>query len=191
MFLDPIDKDSKAKNDDSWAATNLRAFGLHRVTLSIPGTRPHTFIMLPRLFTTEEGSAWCNSHCAPPTEEELKVAGPNLLQGGPSRIAFAKPSVLHWSVVANKAFSTFCKKARERAEAEKKDGTTSTTLEGGGGPPTPGTGGTGKPPGAPKSCIPDPFPDNPTPAQLRDTTVELLLQAQEMHIESLFETGSI
>ena len=83
VFLDPIDKDSKAENDDSWAATDLRAFGLHRVTLSIPGTRPHIFIMLPHLFSTEEGSAWCNSHCAPPTEEELEAAGPNLLQGDP------------------------------------------------------------------------------------------------------------
>ena len=147
VLLDPIDKDSKVENDDSWAATDLRAFGLHGVTLSIPRTRPHIFIMLPRLFTAEEGSAWYNSHCIPPTEEELEAAGPNLLQGGPSRVAFAKPSELHWSVVANKSFSTFCKKAHERAEAEKKDGTPSTTLEGGGAPPTPGTSGTGKPPG--------------------------------------------
>ena len=181
----------KVESDDSWVATDLRAFGLHGVTLSIPGMRPHIFIMLPHLFTTEEGSAWCNSHCIPPTEEELEAAGPNLLQGGPSRVAFAKPPELHWSVVADKSFSTFCKKARERAEAEKKDGTPSTALGGGGGPPTPGTSGTGEPPGAPESCIPDPFPDNPTPAQLRDTTVELLLKAQEMHMESLFETGSI
>ena len=191
VFLDPIDKDSKAENDDSWVATDLRAFSLHQVTLSIPRTRPHIFIMLPRLFSAEEGSAWCNSHCTPPTEEELEVAGLNLLQGGPCRIAFAKPSGLHWSVVADKSFSTFCKKARERAAAEKKDGTPSTALEGGGGPPTPGTSGAGEPPGAPKSCIPDPFPDNPTPTQLRDTMMELLFQAQEMHIESLFETGSI
>ena len=161
------------------------------MTLSIPGTRPHIFIMLPRLFTTEEGSAWCDSCCALPTEEELEAAEPNLLQGGPSRVAFSKPSGLHWSVVADKSFSTFCKKTCERAAAEKKDGTPSTALEGGGGPPTPGTGGTGEPPGAPKSCIPDPFPDNPTPTQLRDTTTESLLQAQEMHLESLFETGSI
>ena len=102
MFLDPIYKDSKVENDDSWVATDLRAFGLHRVTLAIPGMRPHTFIMLPCLFIAEEGSAWCNSRCAPPTEEELEAAGPNLLQEGPSRIAFAKPSVLHWSVVADK-----------------------------------------------------------------------------------------
>ena len=81
VFLDPIDKDSKVENDDSWAATNLRAFGLHRVTLSIPWTRPHIFIMLPCPFSAEEGSAWCNSRCAPPTEEELEAAGPNLLQG--------------------------------------------------------------------------------------------------------------
>ena len=81
VFLDPIDKDSKAENDDSWVATDLRAFGLHRVTLSIPGTRPLIFIMLPRLFTAEEGSAWCDSHCALPTEEELEAAEPNLLQG--------------------------------------------------------------------------------------------------------------
>ena len=33
MFLDPIDKDSKAESDDSWVATDLRAFGLHGVTL--------------------------------------------------------------------------------------------------------------------------------------------------------------
>ena len=191
VFLDPIDKDSKVENDNSWAATDLRAFGLHWVTLSIPRTRPHIFIMLPRLFTAEEGSAWCNSCCIPPTEEELQVAGPNLLQGGPSRVAFTKPSELHWSVVADKSFSTFCKKARERAEAEKKDSTPSTALEGGGGLPTPGTSGTGESPGAPKSRIPDPFPDNPTPAQLRDTTAELLLKAQEMHVESLFKTGSI
>ena len=85
VFLDPIDKDSKAENDDSWAVTDLRAFGLHRVTLSIPGTRPHVFIMLPCLFTTEEGSDWWNSCCAPPTKEELKAAEPNLLQGGPPR----------------------------------------------------------------------------------------------------------
>ena len=147
--------------------------------------------MLPHLFTAEEGSAWCNSRCIPPTEEKLEVAGPNLLQGGPSRVAFPKPSEFHWSVVADKSFSTFCKKARERAEAEKKDGTLSTTLEGRGGPPTPGTSGTSEPPEAPKSCIPDPFLDNPTPAQLRDTMVELLLKAQEMHVASLFETGSI
>ena len=93
--------------------------------------------------------------------------------------------------MADKSFSTFCKKACERAEAEKKDGTPSTALEGGGGPPTPGTSGTGEPPGAPKSCIPDPFSGNPAPTQLRDTMAELLLRAQEMHIESLFETGSI
>ena len=110
MFLDPIDKDSKAENDDSWVVTDLRAFSLHRVTLPIPGTRPHVFIMLPCLFTAEEGSDWWNSRCAPPTEEELEVAEPNLLQGGPSRIAFAKPSGLHWSVVADKAFSTYCQK---------------------------------------------------------------------------------
>ena len=119
------------------------------------------------------------------------MAGPNFLQGGPTRVAFAKPSELHWTVVADKSFSTFCKKARETADTEKKDGTPSTTLGGGGGPPTPGTSGTGEPPEAPKSCIPDPFPDNPTPVQLRDTTAELLLQAQEMHVESLFETESI
>ena len=191
VFLDPVDKDSKAENDNSWAATDLRAFGLHRVTLSIPGTRPHIFIMLPRLFTAEEGSAWWDSRCAPPTEEELKAAEPNLLQGGPSRIAFTKPSGLHWSVVADKSFSAFCKKAHERAAAEKKDSTPSTALGGRGGPPTPSTGGTGEPPGAPKSRIPDPLPENLIPAQLRDTTVELLFQAQEMHIESLFETGSV
>ena len=75
--------------------------------------------------------------------------------------------------------------------AEKKDGTPSTTSGGGGGPPIPGTSRTGGPPEAPKSCIPDPFPDNPTPAQLRDTVAKLLLQAQEMHVDSLFETGSI
>ena len=191
VFLDPIDKDSKAESDNSWVTTDLRAFGLHGVTLSLPGMRPHVFIMLAHLFTAEEGLAWCNSRCIPPTEEELEVAGPNLLQGGPSRVAFTKPSELHWSVVADKSFSTFCKKARERAEAEKKDGTPSTALEGGGGPPTPGTSGTGKPPEAPKACIPDPFPDNPTPAQLRDTMAELLLKAQEMHVESLFEHRSI
>ena len=191
VFLDPIDEDSKVESDNSWAATDLRAFGLHGVALALPGMRPYVFIMLPHLFTTEQGSAWCNSRCIPPTEEELEAAGPNFLQRGPTRIAFAKPSELHWSVVADKSFSTFCKKAREMAVAEKKDGTSSTALGGGGGPPTPGTSGTGEPPEAPKSCIPDPFPDNPTPAQLRDTTAELLLQAQEMHVESLFETGSI
>ena len=191
VFLDPIDEDSKAESDDSWVATDLRAFGLHGVTLSLPGMRPHVFIMLPRLFTAEQGSAWCNSCCIPPTEEDLEVAGPNFLQGGPTRVAFAKPSELHWSVVADKSFSTFCKKAHEMADAEKNDGTPSTTLGGGGGPPTPGTSGTGEPPEAPKSCIPDPFLDNPTPAQLRDTMAELLLQAQEMHVESLFKTGSV
>ena len=117
--------------------------------------------------------------------------GPNLLQGGPTRITFAKPSELHWTVVADKSFSAFCKKAHEKAVAEKKDGTPSTALGGRGGIPIPDTSGTGGPPEAPKSCIPDPFPDNPTPAQLRDTTAELLCQAQEMHMESLFETGSI
>ena len=40
VFLDPIDEDSKAESDDSWAATDLRAFSLHGVTLSLPGTRP-------------------------------------------------------------------------------------------------------------------------------------------------------
>ena len=147
--------------------------------------------MLPRLFTTERGSAWWDSHCIPPTEEELEVVEPNLLQGGPTRIAFTKPPELHWTVVADKSFSAFCKKAHETAVTEKKGGTPSTTLGGGGGIPIPGTSRTGGPPEAPKSCIPDPFLDNPTPAQLRDTTAELLLQAQEMHVESLFETGSI
>ena len=104
VFLDPIDEDSKAESDDSWVATDLRAFGLHGVTLSLPGTRPHVFVMLPRLFTAEQGSVWCNSRCIPPTEEELEAAGPNFLQGGPTRIAFAKPSELHWSVVADKSF---------------------------------------------------------------------------------------
>ena len=117
--------------------------------------------------------------------------GPNLLQGGPAWVTFAKPSELHWTVVADKSFSAFCKKAQEKAATEKKGGTPSTALGGGGGIPIPGTSRTGGPPEAPKSHIPDPFPDNPAPAQLRDTTVELLLQAQEMHVESLFETRSI
>ena len=81
VFPDPINKDSKAEDDDSWAATDLRAFSLHRVTLSIPRTRPQVFIMLPRLFSAEGGSAWCDSRCALPTEEELEVARPNFLQG--------------------------------------------------------------------------------------------------------------
>ena len=53
VFLDPIDEDSKVESDDSWVATDLRAFGLQGVTLSLPGTRPHVFVMLPRLFTAE------------------------------------------------------------------------------------------------------------------------------------------
>ena len=52
VFLDPIHEDRKAVSDDSWAVTNLRAFGLQRVTLSLPGTGPHVFVMLPRLFTS-------------------------------------------------------------------------------------------------------------------------------------------
>ena len=191
VFLDPIHEDRKVASDNSWAAANLRAFGLQGVTLSLPGTGPHVFVMLPRLFTAEQGSLWWDSRCIPPTEEELEAAGPNLLQGGPTRITFAKPSELHWTVVVDKSFSAFCKKAREMAAAEKKGGTPSTALGGGGGIPIPGTSRTGGPPEAPKSCIPDPFPDNPTPAQLRDTTAELLLQTQEMHVESLFETGSV
>ena len=191
VFLDPIHEDRKVASDDSWAVADLRAFGLQGVTLSLPGTGPHVFVMLPHLFTAARGSLWWNSCCIPPTEEELEAAGPNLLQGGPAKVTFAKPSELHWTVVADKSFSAFCKKAREKAVAEKKDGTPSTTLGGGGGVPIPGTSRTGGLPEAPKSCIPDPFPDNPTPAQLRDTTAELLRQAQEMHVESLFKTGSI
>ena len=117
--------------------------------------------------------------------------GPNLLQGGPAKVTFAKPSELHWTVVADKSFSAFCKKSHERAATEKKGVTPSTTLGGGGGIPIPSTSGTGEPPEAPKLHIPDPFPDNPTPAQLRDTTAGLLFEAQEMHVESLFETGSV
>ena len=90
---------------------------------------PHVFVMLPRLFTAERGSLWWDSHCIPPTEEELEVAGPNLLQGGPTRITFAKPSELHWMVVADKSFSAFCKKAHEMAATEKKGGTPSTAME--------------------------------------------------------------
>ena len=161
VFLDPIDEDSKAESNDSWVATDLRAFSLQGVTLSLPGTRPHVFVMLPHLFTAERGSVWCDSHCIPPTEEELEVVGPNLLQGGPTRIAFTKPSELHWMVVADKSFSAFCKKAREMAVAEKKDGTPSTALGGRGGIPIPGTSGTGGPPEAPKSCIPGPLPGQP------------------------------
>ena len=52
VFLDPIHEDRKAASDDSWAVTDLRAFGLQGVTLSLPGTRPHVFVMLPRLFTS-------------------------------------------------------------------------------------------------------------------------------------------
>ena len=94
-------------------------------------------------------------------------------------------------VVADKSFSAFCKKAHERATAEKKGVTPSTTLGGRGGIPIPSTSGTGRPPEAPKPLIPDPFPDNPAPAQLRDTTAGLLLKAQEMHMESLFKTRSV
>ena len=53
VFLDPIHEDRKAASDDSWVATDLRAFGLQGVTLSLPGMGPHVFVMLPRLFTTE------------------------------------------------------------------------------------------------------------------------------------------
>ena len=191
VFLDPIHEDRKAASDDSWAVTDLRAFGLQGVTLSLPGMGPHVFVMLPRLFTIARGSLWWNSHCIPPTGEELEAAGPNLLHGGPAKVTFAKPSELHWTVVADKSFSAFCKKAHEKAVAKKKDDTPSTALGGRGGVPIPGISGTGGHPEAPKSCILDPFPDNPTPAQLRDTMAELLCQAQEMHVESLFKTGSI
>ena len=191
VFLDPIHEDRKAASDDSWAAADLRAFGLQGVTLSLPGTRPHVFVMLPRLFTAERGSLWWDSRCILPTEEELEAVGPNLLQGGPAKVTFAKPSKLHWMVVADKSFSAFCKKARERAALEKKGVTSSTTLGGRGGIPIPSTSGTDGPPEAPKPHIPDPFPDNPTPAQLRDTMAGLLLKAQEMHVESLFKTRSV
>ena len=51
VFLDPIDEDRKAASDDSWVAADLRAFSLQGVTLSLPGTGPHVFVMLPHLFT--------------------------------------------------------------------------------------------------------------------------------------------
>ena len=38
-------------------------------------------------------------------------------------MTFTKPSELHWTVVANKSFSAFCEKAREKAATEKKGGT--------------------------------------------------------------------
>ena len=56
VFLDPIHADRKAASDNSWAAADLRAFGLQGVTLSLPGTGPHVFVMLPCLFTAERGS---------------------------------------------------------------------------------------------------------------------------------------
>ena len=37
VFLDPIHEDRKVASDDSWAAANLRAFGLQGVTLSLLG----------------------------------------------------------------------------------------------------------------------------------------------------------
>ena len=53
VFLDPIHEDRKVASDGSWAAADLRAFGLQGVTLSLPGTGPHVFVMLPHLFTAE------------------------------------------------------------------------------------------------------------------------------------------
>ena len=53
VFLDPIHEDRKVASDDSWVAADLRAFGLQGVTLSLPGTGPHVFVMLPHLFTAE------------------------------------------------------------------------------------------------------------------------------------------
>ena len=82
-FLDPIDEDSKAESDDSWVATNLRAFGLQGVTLSLPGTRPHVFVRLPHLFTAERGSVWCNSRCIPPLKRSLRRLGPTFYKGDP------------------------------------------------------------------------------------------------------------
>ena len=67
----------------------------------------------------------------------------------------------------------------------------STRDGGGGGLPNPGLGGGGEPSGVPKSRIPDPFPDSPTPQQLRDTTDELLRSIQKMHVDSLYETASV
>ena len=66
VFLDPIHEDSKVASDNFWAATNLRAFSLQGVTLSLPGMGPHVFVMLPRLFTTKRGSLWWDSCCIPP-----------------------------------------------------------------------------------------------------------------------------
>ena len=85
VFLDPIHEDKKAVSDDSWAVTDLRAFSLQEVTLSLPGTEPHVFVMLPHLFTAVQGSLWWNSRCIPPTEEELEVAGPTFCKGDPPR----------------------------------------------------------------------------------------------------------
>ena len=51
VFLDPIHEDRKLVSNDSRAVADLRAFGLQGVTLSLSGTGPHVFMMLPHLFT--------------------------------------------------------------------------------------------------------------------------------------------
>ena len=182
VFLDPIDKDAKADSDDSWVARDVRAFGLQKVCPCVPGSkRPH--VMLPHLYTVEKEDPWRTAYVATPLEEGLEVAGPNLLPGG-YRIPMAAPSPCHWTVMADQGFTDFCRVAHKKAMASTKDG-------GGGGLPKPVLGGGGKPSGVPPSRIPDPFPDSPTPQQLRDTTDELLQSIQRIHVDSLYETASV
>ena len=94
VFLDPIDWDAKADSDDSWAAKDLRAFGLHKVCPHVPGSKQATYVLLPRLYTVEEEAPWWTAYVATPLTEELEVAGSNLLPGV-CRITMAAPSPRH------------------------------------------------------------------------------------------------
>ena len=117
VFLDPVNEDLCNGEPSTWATYNLRAFALQQVSMG-EGHDRKEYVMWPhtKAVEPEEAQSWC---CRP-TEEKMEATGEAFIKSTMIRILVALPSLLHWTIMADKKLQDFLKGTMEETNRKKQ-----------------------------------------------------------------------
>ena len=212
VFLDPVNKGLCNSKPSTWAAYNLHAFTLQQVSMGESDDRKE-YVMLPCTKAVELEEA--QSRCCRPTEEKMEAVGETFIKATMIRIQVASPLPLHWTIMAEKKLQDFLNETMEEANSKKQASKLSNPSankgDGKADPPKGGgrvgttqanihaeqKGNKEDPTGAAMGgggvnvATPPPFSCTLSDEEVATAVHELLEQAHQIHIKSLYETGSV
>ena len=212
VFLDLLKEELCNDEPSAWTAYNLHAFTLQQVSMG-EGDNRKEYVMWP--YTKADKPQESQSHCCRSTEERMEVAEEAFIKSTMIRVMVALPSPLDWTIMTDKRLQDFLRETMDeeyqKKQASKPSNSSANNGDGKADPPT-GEGGVGTtqavihtelkgnkgdpasaPVGGegPNTATPLPFPCNLSDEEVVMAVRELLEQVHQIHIQSLYKTGSV